>query len=159
VLLPLVLAGLNAAVTPLGSPEAESATLLLKPSVSVTPMVAVALPPCATLKVAAEVERVKLGACTVTLRFSVFFRLPEVPVTVTGTVPPGAKLPAVSVSVLVPDVEAGLNEAVTPEGKPEALNATLPPKPFTGFTVIFAVPVAPGFTETEAGAADRLKEG
>ena len=66
---------------------------------------------------------------------------------------------AVSVSVLVVVVGFGLNPAVTPLGRPEALKVTLPVKPFTGFTVIVLVPLFPCVTVTELGFAVRLKFG
>jgi len=69
-------------------------------------------------------------------------RLPEVPVIVTVAVPVVAVLLAVSVSVLLPVVLAGLNEAVTPLGRPEADRLTLPVNPLAGFTVIVDVPLA-----------------
>ncbi len=61
---------------------------------------------------------------------TVFVRLPDVPVMVTVAVPTAAVLLAVRVSALVLVVLLGLNEAVTPEGRPEAERLTLPLKPF-----------------------------
>lgn len=72
-----------------------------------------------------------------------FVRLPEVPVTVTLTVPVVAVPLAESVKALVPVVLAGLNEAVTPLARPEADKLTLPLKPLTGLTVIVLGPLAP----------------
>jgi hypothetical protein len=60
-LLPVVGLVPKAAVTPLGWPEAESVTLPLNPSTSVTVMVSVALLPCVTESEEAESDRVKLG--------------------------------------------------------------------------------------------------
>jgi hypothetical protein len=58
-------------------------------------------------------------------------RLPEVPVTVRATAPVAAVLVAVRVSVLeVVAAGFGLNEAVTPLGRPERDKLTLPLKPF-----------------------------
>ena len=68
---------------------------------------------------------------------------PEVPVTVTVAVPSVAVLLAVRVSVLVPVVLAGLNDAVTPVGNPEAARLTLLANPFVGLTVIVHVPFEP----------------
>jgi len=45
--------------------------------------------------------------------------------------------------VLVLVVLAGLNDAVTPDGRPEADKLTLPLKPFVGLTVIVSVALAP----------------
>jgi hypothetical protein len=57
-------------------------------------------------------------------------KLPEVPVMVTGIVPMVAELLAVSVNVLAVLAGFGLNDAVTPLGKPDADKVTLPLKPF-----------------------------
>jgi len=57
-------------------------------------------------------------------------KLPEVPVMVTVTVPVVAVLLAVSVNVLVLVVLLGLNDAVTPLGRPDTDKLTLPLKPF-----------------------------
>ncbi len=60
----------------------------------------------------------------------VFVKLPDTPVTVTVTVPVAAVLLAVNVKVLVLVVLVGLNDAVTPLGRPEADKLMLPLKPF-----------------------------
>jgi len=73
----------------------------------------------------------------------VFVKLPETPVMVTVAVPVVAVLPALSVRVLVFVVLVGLNDAVTPLGKPEADRLTLPLKPFCGLIVMVLVPAAP----------------
>lgn len=67
---------------------------------------------------------------TVRERVVVFVKLPEVPVMVTVNVPVVAVPPAVSVSVLVLAVLLGLNDAVTPVGRPDADKLTLALKPF-----------------------------
>ena len=73
---------------------------------------------------------------------------PEVPVMVTVDAPVVAVLLAVRVSTLVPVVELGLNEAVTPLGNPEAVRATFPLKPFTSVTVMVSVALEPWVTES-----------
>lgn len=70
-------------------------------------------------------------------------RLPDVPVRVTVNVPVAAEAPAESVSVLVAAVGLGMNEAVTPPGKPDAVRFTLALKPFTGLTVMALVAPVP----------------
>ena len=51
----------NAAVTPLGNPDAARVTLPLNPFRSVTVMVLVPLPPCVMVRLLGESESVKLG--------------------------------------------------------------------------------------------------
>jgi hypothetical protein len=50
---------------------------------------------------------------------------------------------AASVKVLVPPVPVGLNDAVTPLGRPDADKLTLPLKPYSGVTVIVLAPLVP----------------
>jgi len=78
--------GLNAAVTPVGIPEAAKVTLPANGLTSVTVMVSVPLAPGATVRVAGEVERLKLPrAVTVSVMEGVAaLSVPEVPVTVIG---------------------------------------------------------------------------
>jgi hypothetical protein len=64
-------------------------------------------------------------------------------VTVTVTVPVAAVLPAASVNVLVLAVLLGLNEAVTPLGRPDADKLTVLLKPFCGVTVMVLALLAP----------------
>jgi hypothetical protein len=85
-----------------------------------------------------------------------FVKPPDVPVIVTETVPGVAELPTASVSVLVVVVALGLNDAVTPLGKPGADKLTLPVKPFFGLTVIVLVPLAPCLTVKLLGDAERV---
>jgi hypothetical protein len=70
-----------------------------------------------------------------------------------------APLLAVSVNVLLVVAEAGLNDAVTPLGKPDADRFTLDVKPFCGTTLTVLVPLAPCVTPTLVGDAERLKSG
>jgi hypothetical protein len=146
VLVPTVLVGLKEAVTPLGKPEAAKLTLLLKPFCGVTVMVLVPLVPWVSAKLLGDAESTKLGTGTgLTVRETVvvFDKLPEAPVMVTVAVPVAAALLAVSVNVLVLVVLVGLNEAVTPLGRPEADKLTLPLKPFCEVTVMVLLPLAP----------------
>ena len=79
------------------------------------------------------------------MRLSVveFVKLPAVPVMVTGTLPVAAVPLTVSVNVLVLVAGLGLNNAVTPLGKPGADKLTGLLKPFCGLTVIVLVPLFP----------------
>jgi hypothetical protein len=85
-----------------------------------------------------------------------FVKLPEIPVTVTVTVPVVAVPLAVRVSALVLVVPLGLNEAVTPLGRPDADKLTLPLKPFCGVTEIVLVPLAPCVIVKLLGDAERV---
>ena len=83
-------------------------------------------------------------------------KLPETPVTVTLKVPSAAVLLAVSVNVLVLAVLLGLNDAVTPLGRPDADKLTLPLKPFCWVTVMVLAPLVPWTTLRLLGEADRV---
>jgi hypothetical protein len=85
----------------------------------------------------------------------VFVRLADMPVTVTVTVPVVAVLLAVKVSVLVLAVLLGLNEAVTPLGRPDADKLTLLVKPFCGVTVMVLGLVVPCAIVKLFGEAER----
>jgi hypothetical protein len=74
-------------------------------------------------------------------------RLPETPVTVIVDDVGFAELAAVSVIVLPPAVPAGLNDAVTPAGSPDAVMLTLPVNPFLGNTLIAIAPLCPWVNE------------
>jgi hypothetical protein len=163
VLVLAVLVGLNDAVTPDGRPDADKPTFPLKPFCGVTVIVLVVpVPPCVTVTVPGDADNVKFGinaAFTVSEREVVLFKAPELPATVIVTVPVVAVPLAVSVNVLVLAVLAGLKDAVTPEGRPDADRLTFPLKPFSGVTVIMLVPTAPCDTVKVFGDADRLKLG
>jgi hypothetical protein len=81
-------------------------------------------------------------------------KLPDEPVTVTVTVPVVAVLLAVSVKVLLPVVLVGLNDAVTPLGRPDVDKLTLLLKPFCAVTVIVLAPLAPWRTVKLLGDAE-----
>lgn len=81
------------------------------------------------------------------------------PVTVTVDVPFAAVEPAVKVSVLLVVAGLGTKLAVTPLGKPEADNVTLPLKLLDGVIVIALVPVVPCTIVKLLGLAERTKVG
>ena len=81
---------------------------------------------------------------------------PATPEMVTVNVPVAAVLLAASVNALVLAVLLGLNDAVTPLGKPDADKLTLPLKPFCGVTVMLLVPLEPWTTLRVLGEAERL---
>ena len=86
-------------------------------------------------------------------------RLPDVPVTVTVAVPTVAVLLAVSVRTLEVVDEVGLNDAVTPLGRPEAARVTLPVNPFAPTTAMVDVPLAPCRIDSVEGVAVSVKLG
>jgi hypothetical protein len=69
----------NAAVTPLGSPDAARVTLPVNPFTSCTVMVLVPLPPCVIVRLVGESESVKLGVADPANRLMspVVFGLPQ----------------------------------------------------------------------------------
>ena len=81
------------------------------------------------------------------------FTLPDTPLMVTVLVPKAAVALAEKVNVLDVVAGFGLNPAVTPLGRPVALNVTLPVKPFCGVIVIELVALEVCATVTEAGLA------
>jgi hypothetical protein len=145
VLLVVVIAGENVAVTPAGRPLAERFTPFAKPFIGTTLIVDLLAAPGATRTLfgAAASEKPPIFSMTCTVIELVI--LPDVPVTVNDVVPGEAVLDAVSVSVLEPVAGFGEKEAVTPLGSPEALRFTLPIKPYSGLTVTDEVALAPWF--------------
>ena len=83
-------------------------------------------------------------------------RPPAVPVIVTVAEPVAAVEVAVSVSVVVLVAGFGLNAAVTPLGKPDAVKLTLPLKPPVGVTVMVLLLFPPCAIVRAAGAAARV---
>ena len=85
-LLPVVGLVPNAAVTPVGSPDAASVTLPVKGLTSATVMVSVTLLPCVTVRVDAEGESVKLPPApgTVTVMVTELVTVPLVPTILIG---------------------------------------------------------------------------
>jgi hypothetical protein len=163
VLVEVVLAGLNTAVTPLGKPAIERLTAPVKPFSGVKVTVLVADIPCPTLTLAGDAASEKVGAASVRTKVALAEMLPDVPaavpVTVNVVVPSGAELPAVSVSVLVDVALAGLNAAVTPVGNPAITKLTAPVNPFAGFTMSALVTDVPCPMLKVAGASVRVKLG
>jgi hypothetical protein len=156
----LPVAGLvpNAAVTPLGKPDAASVTVPVKPFKSVTVIVSVALEPGVTETVAAEAVSLKLDAAvTVSAIVVDAVSVPEVPVIVTVDVPAVAVLLAVSVSTLLPVAGLVPNVAVTPAGNPDAARVTLPLNGLTSVIPIVSVPLAPGAIETALAEDESVK--
>jgi hypothetical protein len=95
----------------------------------------------------------------VTVTESVEVMAPDVPLTVNGVDAAAAVRVAVNVRLL--DVVAldGLNEAVTPVGRPVAVRATAELNPPNAAMVMVVVPLAPATMLTVLGAAVSLKPG
>ena len=131
------------AVTPVGRPEADNVTVPLKPYKGVMAMLLVPLEPGLTLRLAGIAARVKLGGgLTVSAIVALFVKVPEVPAMVTVDVPAVAVLAALKVTVLLPAAIAP-KVAVTPAGRPDAANATVPLKPFKPVTAMLLAPLEP----------------
>jgi len=159
-LLPVVGLVPNAAVTPVGNPEAARVTLPAKGLTSVTVIVSVPLLPRVMASVGAERESVKLPVppvVTASVIVVVAVSVPEVPVIVTVEAPVVAVLLAVSVRTLLPVVGLVPNAAVTPVGRPEAARVTLPVNGLTSVTVMVSVTPAPCATVREAADDESVK--
>lgn len=146
----------NEAVTPEGSPEAESDTDPVNPPESETVTVLLALLPCVTETLAGEAESEKFGVATAVTVSEIeveWLSEPEVPVIVTVEVPVVAVALALKLTVLDPVVGLVPNVAVTPEGRPEAESDTDPVNPPEGVIVTVLLPLPPCATETLVGDA------
>lgn len=66
---------------------------------------------------------------------------------------------AVSVSTLELVEDVGLNEEVTPLGRPDTVNATLPVNPPVSATVMVSVPLVPCLTVSEEAEGLSVKLG
>ena len=160
------LPGLNEQLAPVGNPLQPAPVKVmvwLNPPLGV--IVIVVVPDCpgelmvTVVGLAPIVKSPEEADVTVSVSVVVCVKLPEVPITVTVVVPVVAVPLAVSVSVLVLVAGFGLKAAVTPLGKPEAENDTLPLKPFSGVIVIVLVPWLPCTTLKLFGLADSVKLG
>jgi hypothetical protein len=103
-----------------------------------------------------QTEAMVGGAVTARVIVAMLVTLPDVPVIVTGTVPVFAVLLAVNVNVLVAVAGFGLNDAVTPLGRPDADKLTPPVKPFCAATVIVLIPLVPCIRVKLLGDAERV---
>ena len=159
---PVVGLGPNAALTPLGSPDAANVTLPANPPASVTVMVSVVADPRVTDSVAADAASVKLGVVvllTVSEILELAVSAPDVPVIVRLEVPEAAVLPAVRVRTLEPVVGLVPNDAVTPVGSPDTASVTLPVNPPAPCTVTVSVVLLPRVTVNAEAAGVIVKLG
>jgi len=157
VLEPLAGFGLKDAAVPLRMPEAESVTFPAKPLLGVMVMMTEPWLLRPILRLAGVADKLKFGA-PLTVRESVveLLTLPLTPWIVTVKVPMAALVLAVKVKALVLLVLAGLNDALTPPGSPEAERLTAPLNPLSGVTVMVLPTCAPCVTPNPAGAAERV---
>ncbi len=99
------------------------------------------LPPAITVCELGEAETEKSGvggAFTTNPTVVVWLKLPLLPVMVRVALPAGVLevVDTVRVEVVLPLIEAGLNEAVAPAGRPLTLSVTVPLNPFKAVTVV-----------------------
>jgi len=128
---PVIVAGLNVAVAPDGSPVTVGVTVPLKPLTAVVLTVYVVLAPATTVCVAGAGTRVKSTTLSVTGKLCT--TVPFVPVMVTVELAAGVLPKVVTVKVDVPVLPVmleGLKLAVAPAGSPVAVRATFPVNPF-----------------------------
>lgn len=161
-LLKLVMAGLNVAVTPVGRPDAISATLSVKPFVPATLIALFALaPPTSSVRLVADDERLKPGTGMVNAMVVELLALPDVPVTVIGYVPGIAVLLALKVRFVVLELTVA-NAVVTPAGTPDEVRLTPLTRPI-GLVTEIATGRFQAFSPTRSekllAEAERLKLG
>lgn len=157
-------AALKLAVTPVGNPEADSATAELNPPLTFVVIVELPDVPCARDRLEGEATMVKSGdwaAFTVSDSVAVCVTPPPVPVMVTFAVPAAAVLLAVRVRLELPGVptEAGLKLAVTPVGNPDAESEIDELKPPSAVVLIVVLAEPPCVTERLLGEALSVKSG
>src|SRR6202167_4043512 len=100
-------------------------SVMLPPLVRVTTFAALVAPTKVAAKVREAGDTLISVACGFTVRLTdvVFVKLPDTPVMVKVDAPNGAEPLAVRASVLVVVAALGVKTAVTPVGRPEALNS------------------------------------
>lgn len=135
----------------------------LKPPKTAVAMVDVPLLLRATETAGGEAAMVNVCPATMKVTVALWVIPPPVPVTVTVYVPAGVDDPAVRVKVEAPApgaaMDGGLNAAVAPVGRPDALQAIAELKLPDTEAVIVVVPPAPGAADTDVGEAEIVKEG
>lgn len=151
----------QAAVTPVGSPEAAKVTEPLNGLTSATLIAVMLLEPVAIDSVAAEGVSVKLPAAEEAVTVSAMVvdavSVPEVPVIVMLLVAAAAALDTVNISPLVPVVGLASSAAVTPVGSPETARVTAPVNPLTSSTLMVSLPVAFWVIDRVAAEAQSVK--
>jgi hypothetical protein len=149
--------GLNDAVTPAGRSVAFSVTFWAKPSIGTIVIVLLPLLPRAIIKGLGDAIRLKVpNAFTVSCSVVVAVRPSCVPVIVIVNVPSVAAVLSVRVNRLLVTAGFGLNEAVTPLGKPETERFT---RPGCGLMMICVEPELPCTMLSEFGEGIRVRPG
>jgi hypothetical protein len=158
-LVPAAFGAANDAVTPLGSPDAERITLLLKPFCGMTATVPVAVAPRGNPRLAGSKDRVKLGAVMVSPMVVALVNAPEAPFTIAVYVPGVTVLLALKTRDVLAVVLDGLKTAVKPVGKPDTEKLTLPLKPLEPTTLMVLLPLPARAIVRLLGDDERLKLG
>jgi hypothetical protein len=156
----VVLAGLNPAVTPLGKPETESATVPAKPF---SPLIAIVLAPFAPgamVRLDGVTKRPNRGGAAIVSAIETLpVRLPEVPVIRTVAAPGAAELEALRVTEVPVVTVDDPKVAVTPAGRPLTDRFTEPVKPPCPLTEMLLPPLPPGLRLMLVGDAPSVKPG
>jgi hypothetical protein len=158
-LVPAVFGAANEAVTPLGSPDADRLTVLLKPFCGMTVTIPVAVAPRGSPRLAGSSDRVKFGAVMVSPMVVALVSAPEAPFTIAVYVPGVTVLLALKVREVLAVVLDGLKAAVTPLGNPDTAKLTLPLNPFEPATLMVLLPLPVRATVRLMGEEERLKLG
>ncbi len=155
---PVMVVGLKLMEFALPSPVAERVMVPLNPPVIAEVIFTVPVAPRSTVMDVGDALMVKPAFTVVTVREMVVVSIvePLVPVMVIVEVPAAALDETVKVRVELPApvIDVGLNEAVTPVGRPLALSVTAESNPPATETVMVEVPVLPAATDNDAGEAD-----
>ena len=155
-------AGLKETVTPEGRPDAERDTVSALPEVMAVAMVETAEPPAATemLDGLAEIEKSDGGAAsTVSETAVVCVPVAAEPVMVTLEIEAAALAAAVTfiVEFCPEDTDAGVNDTVTPAGRPDTDKEMDSALPATTEVETVTVPLDPACTVSADGDAETAK--
>lgn len=150
----------HAAVTPEGTPLTETVTEPLKPLCGASVMVLAPLPPGLSVTLDGFAVSVnEADPVIVSVRRALLVSVPDVPVMVSVAVVGAADALTFTVSRLLVVAFWGLNDAVTPAGRPETPRLTVPLKPFCALTVMVLVPLLPGAIDSVDADEDKLNDG
>lgn len=136
----------------------ERDTVPAKPPAPMIETLPVSMELTGRVRLAGDADKLKFSAATSRSIVVLVERLPELPLTVIAYFPDATEGPAISVSVLVVLVLAGLKAALIPAGRPEAESATLPVNPCDDTTLIVLVAFPPAGSDTLPADATRFIE-